>query len=515
MLSGIFCIVMLFVLLSIPVFYQNYWKYKVLNKHQDFFVISVIERKTLTFRKAVFLYIGLFVSLLWWERILILGEQAVLIIVWLVATILWFLIARFCCRTHTSLPLRKYLNEEEMIRSIESERFEQVADLMWHSSNWIRISNLFFPKSAIRGMRIDLFRGGGGRNTMATIVVETVWEKDFRCSDFYRYDKELHAKVERLLNTLEWRNAKSKRDGLSIRSDMSRSKSRTLVESYMKSHTTAEFINNRVVTEAMMAVCCAPEKIFSYVMNEPCTLNSVGMSGSTVLTYEKWVLKIEPVTEWALRTVEIMKWLKGKLPVPKVICHGVVDGKSYLFMSRIKGKMSCDEYYLEHPGELLPLLAESLKLFWRVDIRNCPYVRDLDAELAEARERVEQGLVDVENAEPDTFGPNGFDSPAHLLNWLEENRPGPEPVFSHGDFCLPNVFLKDGEIAGFIDLGDAGVGDKWRDIALCYRSLKHNFGGTYGGKVYEDFNPEMLFEALELEPNWEKLRYYILLDELF
>jgi len=254
---------------------------------------------------------------------------------------------------------------------------------------------------------------------------------------------------------------------------------------------------------------------FSKYLNGPYTVDSVGMSGSTVLTYEKWVLKIEPATEWALRTVEMMKWLKGKLPVPKVICHEVVHGKSYLLMSRIKGKMSCDEYYLEHPKELLALLAEGLQMLWQVDVRDCPHIRDLDAELAEARERVEQGLVDVENAEPDTFCPDGFLNPEELLKWLEENRPKQEPVFSHGDFCLPNVFLQDGEITGFIDLGDSGVGDKWRDIALCYRSLKHNFDGTYGGKVYEDFNPDMLFEALGMEPDWEKLRYYVLLDELF
>lgn len=539
MLGDIFCLVMLVVLLSIPIFYQNYWKCKVLNKHQDFFVVSEIEKKTLTLRKAVFLYLGLFFALFWWESILILCEQLlgsdsenaeayiaaagkgnwltviVLTAIGLAVPVLWFLLARFCCRTHTSLPLRRYLNEEEMIHSIESERFEQIAEFLWHSPNWIRISNLFFPKSAILSMRADLYRGGGGHHTTAAIVVGTVWEKEFRCNDFSRHDKELHAKIERLLATLEWGDAKTKRNGMSIRGDMSRFRAQTLVESYMKSHSATEFINNRVVTDAMMAVCSAPEKIASYVLNEPCSLDAVGMSGSVVLTYEKWVLKIEPVTDWALRTVEMMKWLNGKLPVPKVIWHEVVNDKSYLFMSRIKGKMSCDEYYLEHPKELLALLAEGLKMLWRVDIRNCPHIRNLDAELAEARLRVEQGLVDVEDAEADTFGPDGFTNPEELLKWLEENRPEPEPVFSHGDYCLPNIFLKDGEITGFIDLGDAGVGDKWRDIALCYRSLKHNFDGTYGGKVYEDFNPDLLFEALGIEPNWEKLRYYILLDELF
>ena len=258
-----------------------------------------------------------------------------------------------------------------------------------------------------------------------------------------------------------------------------------------------------------------PDAIAVYIKNQHCVVDSVGMSGSTVLTYEKWVLKMEPATEWALRTVDMMRWLQGKLPVPEVICHEVVDGKSFLLMSKVTGKMSCDEYYLEHPKELLTLLAAGLKMLWQVDISNCPHIRDLNAELAEAALRVEQGLVDVEDAEPDTFGPEGFANPEELLQWLEENRPNQDPVFSHGDYCLPNVFLQDGEVTGFIDLGDAGVGDKWRDIALCYRSLKHNFDGTYGGKVYEDFNPDMLFEALGIEPDWEKLRYYILLDELF
>ena len=92
--------------------------------------------------------------------------------------------------------------------------------------------------------------------------------------------------------------------------------------------------------------------------------------------------------------------------------------------------------------------------------------------------------MDVDNEEPTTFGEGGFRDPEHLLMWLEENRPAFEPVLSHGDYCLPNIFLENGTLKGFIDLGRAGIGDKWNDIALCYRSLKHNFDGTYGGKVY-------------------------------
>ena len=34
--------------------------------------------------------------------------------------------------------------------------------------------------------------------------------------------------------------------------------------------------------------------------------------------------------------------------------------------------------------------------------------------------------------------------------------------------------VKDGRISGFIDLGDAGIGDPWRDYAWCIWSLEYN-----------------------------------------
>ena len=239
------------------------------------------------------------------------------------------------------------------------------------------------------------------------------------------------------------------------------------------------------------------------------------MSGNQVLIFEDMVLKIENNSEAMTEQVEMMQWLEEKLPVPQVLAYEVEKEKSYLLMSKIEGKMSCDTEYLEQPHILVQALATGLKMLWEVDVKACPRLRDLDGILTEARKRVENHLVDVEDAELTTFGEGGFQNPQELLEWLEDNKPLFEPVLSHGDFCLPNIFLENGQINGYIDLGKTGIGDKWNDIALCYRSLKHNFDGTYGGKVYENFNPDMLFEKLGLEPNWEKINYYLLLDELF
>lgn len=259
-----------------------------------------------------------------------------------------------------------------------------------------------------------------------------------------------------------------------------------------------------------------PDNIKKLIEGKPYTSDDIGMSGSKIMIFEDSVLKIVNYQrENEDGVVQMMRWLEGKISVPKVIAYEKDDEYQYLLMSKVPGKMSCDEYYLEHPKELLAMLAEALKMLWNVDISDCPRNRDIDAELKEAKYRVDHNLVDLDNVEPTTFGEGGFENPRALLKWLEGNRPNYVPVLSHGDFCLPNIFIEDGKISGFIDLGDTGIGDKWRDIALCYRSLKHNFDGSFGGKVYADFNPDMLFEVLGIEADWEKLKFYILLDELF
>ena len=183
-------------------------------------------------------------------------------------------------------------------------------------------------------------------------------------------------------------------------------------------------------------------------------------------------------------------------------------------MSRLQGQMACDEGYMQRPEVLIPLLARAMKQLWQVDVQDCPCRFSLEDRLLLAEENVRHGRCETENVEPETYGPNGFKDPEHLLRWLKDRRPPMDPVLSHGDFCLPNVFFKDGAVSGYLDLGFCAVADRYQDIALCYRSLIHNADGSYG-VVYPNVQPERLFDALGIKPDWEKIRYYILLDELF
>ena len=258
-----------------------------------------------------------------------------------------------------------------------------------------------------------------------------------------------------------------------------------------------------------------PERISELIRGKEYKTEDIGMSDAKILVFDDSVLKIEKINKANDETVQLMRWLEGKLPTPKVLCYEQDSEYQYLLMSRIKGKMSCDDEYMSKPEVLVKRLAEAIKMLWSIDVSDCPRIRDLDTELKEARYNVENGLVDVNNCEPSTFGENGFKDPEDLLTWLENSKPNYEPVFSHGDLCLPNIFIEGDKVSGLIDLGAGGIGDKWRDIALCYRSLRWNSEGAYGGKVYPDVRSQMLFEELGIEPDMEKIRYYILLDELF
>jgi kanamycin kinase/aminoglycoside 3'-phosphotransferase-3 len=69
-------------------------------------------------------------------------------------------------------------------------------------------------------------------------------------------------------------------------------------------------------------------------------------------------------------------------------------------------------------------------------------------------------------------------------------------------------------VTGFIDLGNAGIADKYEDIAMCVRSLGYNLDISSHRDIKQQAIDE-LFSHLGITPDWDKLRYYILLNELF
>ncbi len=98
-----------------------------------------------------------------------------------------------------------------------------------------------------------------------------------------------------------------------------------------------------------------------------------------------------------------------------------------------------------------------------------------------------------------------FTNPEELYKWLCDNKPPEEPVFTHGDIGA-NFFIDDDGIYLY-DLARCGIADKWTDIALCVRDIRDYYPNT----GYE----QVFFDMLGTRPDYEKINYYILSDEMF
>jgi len=62
---------------------------------------------------------------------------------------------------------------------------------------------------------------------------------------------------------------------------------------------------------------------------------------------------------------------------------------------------------------------------------------------------------------------NNAKTPQTVLEYLLEKKDlFKSDVFTHGDYCLPNVLIEDKSNYGLVDWSQAGTGDIYRDILL-------------------------------------------------
>ena len=213
-----------------------------------------------------------------------------------------------------------------------------------------------------------------------------------------------------------------------------------------------------------------------------------------------------PTTYSVLREARVLRWLCNTLRVPEVLYAGAEKEAGFLLLSELRGRplsrmADCGP---EEAGKLTDLLAQSVRLFAGVPAENCPFDSSLRMRLRELAYLLDSGLAD---ADPAHWEPScSFSSPASLCRWLCGNRPDEDPVFSHGDLTPANILLAP-EGPAFLDLARAGRADRYCDIALCVREIRRH--------PQKERYLERFFSRLGLEPDWNKITYFTLLDELF
>lgn len=217
-------------------------------------------------------------------------------------------------------------------------------------------------------------------------------------------------------------------------------------------------------------------------------------------------LKIQPnhSIENLIHEKERLEWLQGKLSVPEVLYYDKDEINEYLLMTEIKGMNASDKSYEASLFFLMEVLAVGLRMIHSISIEVCPFNQKLDDKIEEARRRVENGLVDEGNFDEIRKGLKAKELFVELISKKPINE---DLVFTHGDYCLPNIIIDDGKVNGFIDWGRAGVSDKYQDLALAIRSIATNFGKEYIPFFLQEYGVKELDES--------KIFYYQLVDEFF
>lgn len=99
-------------------------------------------------------------------------------------------------------------------------------------------------------------------------------------------------------------------------------------------------------------------------------------------------------------------------------------------------------------------------------------------------------------------------APAEALEWLQAGADAiRETVFTHGDYCLPNVMIQGGRLSGLLDWGNAGLADPHRDFMAVIESIAFNLGPNWVGRFFGAYGSP--------GPDPERIRYYRILDKFF
>lgn len=170
------------------------------------------------------------------------------------------------------------------------------------------------------------------------------------------------------------------------------------------------------------------------------------------------------------REAELTAYFHAKGLSAQVLGYESLD-RDWLLTSRIPGEDCLDRMYLDNPVRLCDTTAQLLRQLHETDIAGCP-VPDRTAEyLAAARRNYQQKAYDA-NLFPDNWGYATAEEA-----WTVVEQTGKflkSDTLLHGDYCLPNILLRNWAFSGFIDLDAGGVGDRHVDLFWGIWSLEFN-----------------------------------------
>lgn len=167
----------------------------------------------------------------------------------------------------------------------------------------------------------------------------------------------------------------------------------------------------------------------------------------------KYILKVSDNINRLNGEYEKDLWISKYINSSKPILFFIENNKAYYLRNYLNGEILCLDKYLENPNLLIDILVKAINILHHTLVDDKKYIID-----------------------------EGYNT------------------LIHGDFCLPNILVTNENNIGYIDLGDAGIGDPWRDYAWCIWSLEYNLNS-------KDYTPYLL-EKLNIKFDEELYKKY-------
>lgn len=173
---------------------------------------------------------------------------------------------------------------------------------------------------------------------------------------------------------------------------------------------------------------------------------------------------------------ERMRWASRFVLVPEVLEVGADHAGSWLRTVALPGRSAVDPHWQARPRVAARAIGAGLRLLHdRLPVAECPFSWTVETRVWWVAESERAAL-------------------------LADAPPVDRLVVCHGDACAPNTLVADGgQLAGHVDLGRLGIGDRWADLAVATHSLAWNFSGAW---------EDELLDAYGIARDEERIAYY-------
>jgi len=206
--------------------------------------------------------------------------------------------------------------------------------------------------------------------------------------------------------------------------------------------------------------------------------DNVGASGSAVYrlhgkpTAPDLFLKqgLDAIADEVTDEMERLRWLADHIPVPAIVHVVRTPSEAWLLMTAMPGKTAYQvlEANADTGVEIVDALARFLRQLHAVPVDACPFNSAHAFRLTRAQARMEVGLIATDDFDEEREGWTAEEvwEAMNALLPLE-----PDPVVTHGDFSLDNILIHEGKVVGCIDVGRAGIADRYQDLAVLWNCL--------------------------------------------